>query len=275
MIHLKQRNTAWLITLGLLIGFALLAAPIPPAIQFSLIGIFAVAIIASVFKIGPSHKSLTDLIGNALLERRITSQAREATERAASTAGYFRQGVVLLDIGLIAMQTGIEGVAMRRTRNISKDDDGVRPFATIHVENEEAERQAVVRFELHDQTGSQQYVHEMKTYLRKGENDLVEDHHLPLDGNHDISGSGEWDLRVYVDDNLLAMQSFMLSPSVRDRQRRNTEEYRGKLAERPQRNNLRNMQIVDEVEQPKQATLGDLLQQQQPSQRDRSSDHQK
>ena len=270
MIHLKQRNTAWLITLGLLIGFALLAAPISGALQFVLISTFVVALIASVFKIGPSRKSLTDVIGQALIERNITSQAREATERAASTAGYFRQGVTLLDIGLIATQTGIEGVAMRRTRNISKDDDGVRPFATIHVKDEEAERQAVVRFEIYDHTGKQQYVHEMKTYLHKGENDLMDDRHLPLNGNENIRGSGQWDLHIYIDGNLIAIEGFMLSPSVRDRQQRNTQEYKGQLAEKPLRNNLRDMEIIDEVAQPKQAKLSDLLKS-ESSQQDRSS----
>ena len=134
MIRLKRRNTAWLLAMALLIGFALLAAPVSAAVQLSLIGALAVAVIASMIELGPERASLLDALHKAPLQRRITPQAREASERAAARAGYFnRNGIVMLDIGLIAMQTGVEGLAMRRTRNISKDDDGVRPFITLYV----------------------------------------------------------------------------------------------------------------------------------------------
>jgi len=161
----------------------------------------------------------------------------------------------------------MDGLAMRRTRNISKDDDGVRPFITLYVHPEEAERQAVIRYEMYNQLGEEQYVHEMKTYLREGELNLLADHHLPLSGNRGIDGSGDWDLRVYVDGNLIGMHNLMLSPSVNERRRRlsGEEQFGEELIQR--RNNLKDMVIVDEVEQPETTQLKDLLQQQQSSSR--------
>ncbi len=249
----------------LLIGFALLAAPVSAAVQLSLIGVLAVAVIASMIELGPERASLLDALHRAPLQRRITPQAREASERAAARAGYFnRNGIVMLDIGLIAMQTGVEGLAMRRTRNVSKDDDGVRPFITLHVLPEEAERQALIRYEIYNHLGEEQYVHEMKTYLREGELSLLADHHLPLAGNRGVDGNGDWDLRVYVDDNLIGMHNLMLSPSVNERRRRLSGEEELDPA-RSSRRNLADSIIVEEAEEPQTTQLKDLLQQQSSS----------
>ena len=268
MIRLKRRNTGWLIAMGLLIGFALLAAPVSAAVQISLLGAFAVAVIASLIELGPDRETLLDVLHRAPVRRRITPQAREAAERAASRAGYFnRSGVVLLDIGLIAMQTGVDGLAMRRTRNISKDDDGVRPFITLYVDNEEADRQALVRYEIYNHLGEEQFVHEMKTYLREGELELLAEHQLPLAGNNSIDGSGDWDLRVYVDNNLIGMHDLMLAPSVNERRRRlsGEAEYKESLSKRS--NYLKDAVIVDEAEEPEAMQLKDLLEQQSSSSR--------
>ena len=268
MIRLKRRNTGWLIAMGLLIGFALLAAPVSAAVQISLLGAFAVAVIASLIELGPDRETLLDVLHRAPVRRRITPQAREAAERAASRAGFFnRSGVVLLDIGLIAMQTGVDGLAMRRTRNISKDDDGVRPFITLYVDNEEADRQALVRYEIYNHLGEEQFVHEMKTYLREGELELLAEHQLPLAGNNSIDGSGDWDLRVYVDNNLIGMHDLMLAPSVNERRRRlsGEAEYKQSLSKRS--NNLQDAVIVDEAEEPEAMQLKDLLEQQSSSSR--------
>ena len=262
MIRLKRRNTAWLVAMGLLIGFALLAAPVSAAVQISLLGAFAVAVIASLIELGPERESLLEVLNRAPMRRRITPQAREASERAESRAGYFnRPGLALLDIGLIAMQTGVDGLAMRRTRNISKDDDGVRPFITLFVDRDEADRQALIRYEIYNHQGDEQFVHEMKTYLREGEVELLADHQLPLAGNRGIDGSGDWDLRVYVDNNLIGMHDLMLAPSVNERRRRLSGEadYEPKRARSS--GNLRDTIIVEEAEEPETTQLKDLLQQ--------------
>lgn len=220
MIRLRRRNTAWLLALAGVIMFALLAAPVPLVTQFVLISLFFVAAVASTVEIGQERETIIDALRRAPIRQRISPQAREATERARSRGGFVNNDLLMLDVGLIAMQRTREGMAMRRTRNISKDDDGARPFVTLNVDPSEAERNATVRFEIYDQNGEQLFIHEMRTYLREGEMSLMTDHHLPLAGNHEIQGTGDWDMRVYVDGNLVGMHNFMLAPSMNERQRR-------------------------------------------------------
>ena len=154
MIRFKRRNTVWLVALGLLIAFALFAAPITPAVQVALITIFGLAMAASMIELGPRRESIIDALQRAPIRRRVTTEAREAAERAKSQTGYYGgTDILMMDLGLIAVQSGQEGMAMRRTRNVSKDDDGVRPFVTIYVPPEDAERHSVIRFEIFDHEG--------------------------------------------------------------------------------------------------------------------------
>jgi len=169
---------------------------------------------------------------------------------------------------------------MRRTRSMSKDDDGVRPFVTLNVEPGEAERHAMVRFELYNQYGEERFVHEMKAFLREGEMSIMTDHHLALAGNHDVQGAGDWDLRVYVDGNLVGLHNFMLAPSMNERQRRLADEAGIEDRGRSTREDDVDMgvyDIVDEVEQDVTPRLQDLLQsqrqEQQSSPQSRSSDN--
>jgi hypothetical protein len=100
---------------------------------------------------------------------------------------------------------------------VSKDDDGVRPFVSLHVQPESADQTALIRFEIMDQNGQTQYVHEMRTYLRDGEMNILADHHLPLMANEQIAGAGDWDLRVFVNGTLMGAHAFNLSPSINER----------------------------------------------------------
>ena len=221
MIRFRRRNTVWLAALGVLIIFALIAAPVPAALQAILLSIFALAAVGSLVEMGPERETIIDALQRAPMRRKVTPQAKEAIERAKSRGGYYSPGgITLMDLGLIAVQTGHDGLAMRRTRNISKDDDGVRPFITLYVHPEEAERHAVIRFEMYNHLGEQQYIYEMNTYLRDGELNILADHHLPLAGNINVDGTGDWDMRVYMDGNLIGMHDLFLSPSVDERRRR-------------------------------------------------------
>lgn len=253
MIRLKRKNTAWLAALALIITTALFAAPVAIQVQFVLIALFAVAAIASMVEIGRERETLIDALKRAPIRQRVSPQAREAAERARGRGGYANDDLMMLDVGLIAVQGSYEGMAMRRTRSISKDDDGVRPFVTLNVDPAEAERNAVVRFEIFNQHGEQAFVHEMRAYLREGEMHIMTDHQLPLAGNRDIVGTGDWDLRVYLDGNLVGMHNFMLAPSMNERQRRLTNEYEENTYQEA-------YQIVDEVEQEVPPRLQDLLQ---------------
>ena len=223
MIRLKRRNTLWLTVLGGLIAFALLAGTASVAVQLALLSIFLVAMVASLVEIGPDHETLVEALRRAPVRQRISPQAKEAVERARGRGGYVGNSLIMLDLGIIASQTSATGMAMRRTRNISKDDDGMRPFVTLYVDPVESDRHARVRFEFTNQYGEDQYVHEMRVYLREGEMNIMADNHLPLAGNSDITGAGDWDLRVFIDGNLVGMQNLALSPSMLERRNRLTQ----------------------------------------------------
>jgi len=253
MIRLRRRNTAWLAALGILTAVGLLAASGSFAVQFLLLAMFAIATIASTVELGRERETIIDALKRAPIRQRISPQAREATERARSRGGFSNNDLMVLDIGLIAVQSSYEGMAMRRTRSISKDDDGVRPFVTLNVEAAEAERNATIRFEIHNQHGDRQFVHEMRAYLREGELSMMTDHHLPLAGNREIQGAGDWDLRVYIDGNLVALHNFMLGPSMNERQRRLES---GDAVEA----DFVQYDIIDEAEQEVPPRLQDLLQ---------------
>ncbi len=264
MIRFKRRNTAWLVALAAITTLALVATGVAPAVQFAALAIFALATLASTVEIGRERESLIEALRRAPIRQRISPQAKEATERARSRGGFSNQDVMLLDVGLIAVQSSYEGMAMRRTRSISKDDDGVRPFVTLNVDPSEADRSSVVRFEIYNQQGERQFVHEMRTFLREGEMNIMTDHHLPLAGNQDVQGTGDWDLRVYIDGNMVAVHDFMLAPSMTERQRRLAQEYGDQEV-------VEYYDIVDEVEQEVPPRLQDLLQGQGQEQRSRTS----
>lgn len=265
MIRLRRRNTAWLVAVAVLAALGMFAAGqvlvAPAVLQFMLLAVFALSAVASTVEIGRERETLIDALKRAPIRNRVSAQAKEAHERATSRGGYTNNDLMMLDVGLIAVQSGYEGMAMRRTRSISKDDDGVRPFVTLNIEPGEAERHAMVRFEIYNQNGEERFVHEMKAFLREGEMSIMTDHHLPLAGNREVQGAGDWDLRVYVDGNLVGLHNFMLAPSITERQRRLAGE---------EDIDMGVYQVVDEVEQDLTPSLQDLLQEQRQEQQSSS-----
>ncbi len=216
-MRLQRRNFAWLTVLGALIVIAVLSG-IEPLIAVTLLGIYLGALVASVIDFQPTR--LIDKSRSSLTMMRMTSEAREAVERARRRGGYVDDGLTLLDIGLITAQSNRDGMVMRRTRSVSLDDDGIRPFITLHVQPENAEQVARIRFEIIDGHGQPQYVHEMRTYLRDGEMNILADHQLPLAESARALQAGDWDLRITIDGALLGAHTFTLAPSLSDRFRR-------------------------------------------------------
>lgn len=225
MLQLRKRNITWLMILGALIIVALAAPAAPPALQLLVLLIFALAAAGSLLAFERREQALFGVLQRAVRSQtRISPQAKEAVERARRRGTYIDGGVMLLDVGLIAS----DGAVMRRTRSVSKDDQGVRPFITLKIEPEEADRQALIRFEIIDHSGQEQYIHEMRTYLRDGEMNILADHHLPLAGNRSISPGGDWgdwEMRVSIDGRLTGMHSFTLGASVNGRYSQEEDEY--------------------------------------------------
>jgi len=216
-MRLRKRNTAWLLILAALLGIVLLSGAATVEVAAALIALYAVALLASIIEIQPSQ--LIDRSRSSLTSMRMSSDAREAVERARRRGSLTNPDLTLLDIGLITTHSGREGMVMRRTRSVSLDDDGVRPFITLHVQPESADRHALIRYEIIDQNGDTQYVHEMRTFLRDGEMNILADHHLRLYDNERSLGAGDWDLRVMIDGALVAAYSFTMAPSVEERVR--------------------------------------------------------
>jgi hypothetical protein len=217
-MRIRRRHTAWLAILAVLVTLAAISASAVPSVTAALVTLFAVALIATLVEFQP-RKLLENVQQSPLTMMRMSPQAREAVERARRRSSYAPPGVTLLDIGLITLQSSTEGMVMRRSRMVSLDENGVRPYITLNVSPQDADRNAVVRFEIVDHNGTVQYVHEMKTYLRDGEMNILADHQLPLSGNERLTGAGEWDLRVSVDSSLLAMLTFTTTPSIANRTR--------------------------------------------------------
>jgi hypothetical protein len=213
---MQRRPYAWLLVLAMMIGIAIISpAAIPVEAVAALLILYGIALGASLITVKPER--LLDRSRSSLTMMRMSSEAREAVERARRRGSLLNSGITLLDIGLISSQSSREGMVMRRTRAVSGDDDGVRPFVTLHVQPESADQTAVIRFEMIDQNGDPQYVHEMRTYLRDGEMNILADHHLPLLENDKIIGAGDWDLRVSVNGTLMGAHTFNLTPSIQDR----------------------------------------------------------
>jgi hypothetical protein len=213
-MRLKRQNFAWLTTLGAAVGIAVLSGAGGALVTVTLLGLYLAAAVASVLDVQPDR--IIDRSRSSLTAMRMSAEAREAVERAHRRGSSFDAGLTLLDVGLITAQSNREGMVMRRTRSVSLDDDGVRPFITLHVQPENAEQIAVIRFEIIDGNGATQYVHEMRTFLRDGEMNILADHQLPLAENASLQ-AGDWDLRVFIDGKLLGAHLFTLAPSLNNR----------------------------------------------------------
>lgn len=235
-MRIRRRNFAWLSVLATLIMLAIISGTAAPQVALVLMALFALALAASVLDIQSARLRESVVRTSPLTRMRMSVDAREAADRARRRASRSSGDLALLDIGLISSHSTNEGMVMRKSRAVSGDDDGVRPFITLYVQPAEAERSAVIRFEIIDQNGQAQYVHEMKTYLRDGEMNILADHHLPLINNESVGpAGGEWDLRVSVDSVLVGMLMFSVSPSLvqRERSLSRAEERRARLQDQP------------------------------------------
>lgn len=213
-LQFRRRNLPWLVVLGAMTGIGLLSGAASPIVAAALAGMYGTAVLGSMLNV--SSRRVTELSRSSLTAMRMSTNAREAFERARRRGGMIDPGLTLLDVGLITVQTGRAGMDLAMTRDVSQDEDGVRPFIQLHVQPVLADREARIRFELIDGNGARQYVHEMRTYLREGEMNLLADQQLPLAKNPKIA-AGDWDLRVFVDGSMIGALSFTLIPSLSDR----------------------------------------------------------
>lgn len=215
-MRFRRQNIAWLSILTVPVGVALLGGGITAPVGAALLTLYGGAVVASVVELEVRPVNLLDRSREAMSTRRMSADAREAVERARRRGSLMVSGITLLDIGLITMQRAETGMDIRRTWSITKDSDSVRPFITLSVGSEAAERSAVVRFVLTDGEGREQFIHEQRVFLRDGDMSIMADHHLPLLANERLR-AGDWDLRVSVDGILVGAHGFALTPSLSER----------------------------------------------------------
>lgn len=220
-MRIRRRNITWLLILGVLVGIAVLSEAVSPIVAAALVGFYLLAAAGTLLEFQPGQALARSR--SSLVSMRMTPEAREAIERAERRGGYMPDGVTLLDVGLIAARSSADGVTMRRARGVSLDDDGARPFIKLHAQPSAADRTIVIRFEMIDTQGEQRYVHEISTFLRDGEMDILADHQLPLFDNVQGNSPGDWDLRIYIDRALIGAQRFVVAPSVEERRYRRLE----------------------------------------------------
>ncbi|MBZ0296950.1 MAG: hypothetical protein K8L99_30595, partial [Anaerolineae bacterium] len=151
-MRIRKRNTAWLTVLGALLLLVVLSGAAAPEVIAVLGVIFAIALAASVLEFQPTTM-LENVRSSPLKRMRMSTEAREAVDRARRRGEFFYNDLTLTDIGLISSQTSPDGMVMRKSRTISGDDDGVRPFISLQVEPSAAERHAMIRFEIVDHRG--------------------------------------------------------------------------------------------------------------------------
>ena len=228
-MRLRRQNLPWLIVTAATLALALAALPAAagPALAAALLGCGALALLSSLsfdvpsLSAGRLRASLPamPLPRSQSAQPRISDAAHLATERARRHTGSdLTPGLTLLDIGLICAQLGPDGMTMRKGRSFSGDDDGLRPYISLHIPAHHAERSARLRFEISDQRGQPRFIHQQDIWLREGKRDVLSENQLPLAGNPELSRSaGEWELRVSVDAAVLGMFTFEMTPSLRQR----------------------------------------------------------
>ena len=223
-MRLRQENLPWLIVIAAMLGLALLPGAAGGGLGVVLLGLGGLALGSSLsLKVGALQpgrlREMLPAMRAGGREADVSEAARDAVERARrQSGGGLTPDLTLLDIGLICVRLGPEGMTMRVGRSFSGDDDGLRPYVSLLVPEHEAERGARLRFEIRDQRGATCFAHEQELWLREGQRDVLSDNQLPLAGNPDLPRSGgEWELRVSVDGTAVGMLTFEMTPSLRQR----------------------------------------------------------
>lgn len=215
-MRIKRRNLVWLGVLGTLTGIAVFAQGLGAPSSLLLMGALGIAGVTSLFDLEPQTilKTVQDKTARG---GKVSPEAREAAERARARGSFPLSNVQLLDIGMIALRDSYEGMVMQRTRNLSLDDEGVRPYITLQVPATEADRRAIIRFEIDDAHGKKVFLQEQEMYMRDGRMDILADTMMPLNASDLNIAHGEGDLRVYIDGDLLGVFGASIAPSTRDR----------------------------------------------------------
>jgi len=213
----KRGTLVWLVIVGAALGLELLDGDIPTGVEAALLLAY-LGLLAAMTRGADLGGALSQVLRRGHARQEPSEVAREAAAWARSLPNYdtlYR----LLDIGLIVDEQRPDGLALRRGRFVSLDDDGLRPFAIIDVPDALGSGLALVRFELRDGAGRAHYVHEAERWLQPGENILVPDYRFPVRKRAPDLESGGWTAQVSIDGGALGIYHFNLSESLMDLRR--------------------------------------------------------
>ena len=226
--HSQRGTVVWLGIVGVALLLLLIAGDVSAVVLVPFLAIYVTLmfLVARHVPVGEILETLTTRMTPAL---ETSPSAREAMARARTYPDY-ESLIQLLDIGLIVDEPRPDGMALRRGRFISLDDDGVRPFGIIHVPVALAGRMSRVRFELRDGSGEPQYVFETEKWLDAGENALLPDYRLPIKKNAERIASGGWSAHLEIDNGVLGVHHFNVSEGLSAR--RDTIAPDGEIRER-------------------------------------------
>jgi hypothetical protein len=256
MFQQSQRGTVvWLLIVGLALLLVLAAGGVSTGAGVVLIAAY-LALMLLVVRGVPLASLVEPLAALRDARRPQPSEvAREAATRARRHTNYDAL-ISLLDVGLIVDEQRPDGLALRRGRFITLEDEGIRPFAIVDVPEVLNEQVALVRFEIYDEAGELQYVYETEKWLQTGQLPLLPNYRFPVRKNAGELAPGAWTVHVLIDGGLLGVHNFSLSPSLRARRRQLAPD--GELRERVWR--------TPEEDQSLPLSLEELLRQQSQEQ---------
>jgi hypothetical protein len=210
--HSYRGTIAWLLIIGFVLGLTLTAGDVPSSISAIMLASY-LALVLLVTR-GAWIGSIIDALPtSATREMQISEVAREAATRARHHPDYDAL-IRLMDVGLIVDERRPDGLALRRGRFISLDDDGIRPFAIITVPDGLSERVALIRFEIRDESGQVKYAFEDDKWLQAGANTILPGYRLPVRESKSDLEAGTWTVHLSIDGGLVGLHNFNLSPSL-------------------------------------------------------------
>lgn len=224
--HSYRGTLVWLLIVGVALVLSLAAGGVSTAVGGVLLAAY---LLLALFVTRASE--IGSLLGSLPTKREPKSSevAREAMARARRHPNYDAL-IRLIDVGLIVDEQRPDGTSLRRGRFISLDDDGIRPFAIVHVPESLGDRMSLVRFEIRDETGKLQYAYETEKWLQTGENVLLPDYRFPVRRKGKTLEPGGWAAHVIIDEGMLGVHNFNLSASLAARRRQVSSD--GELRER-------------------------------------------
>ncbi|MBN1679357.1 MAG: hypothetical protein JW966_03645 [Anaerolineae bacterium] len=212
--HSNRGTIVWLFIVGVALGLTLVTGDVPTSIGAGLLAAYMALVIMVARNVQPG--AIVNLFSNSRARPvKSTAIAQEAIARARTHPTYDAL-IQLLDIGLVVDEQRPDGLSLRRGRFLSLDDDGIRPFAIIHVSETLGRRVARIRYEICDETGRAQYIFEDEKWLDPGENALLPNYRFPIRKNTTGLLPGTWTVHCSIDSGLLGIHSFNLGPSLRE-----------------------------------------------------------